>query len=802
MYQDREVERLPWSERFLMERRLGSGGFGIVYRAFDRKRNIPVALKTLQWSDPARLYHLKHEFRSLAEIVHPNLVALYELLTEQEQWFFTMELIEGVDFLRHMRGTAARILDAEVPALSLARCAAAGGAGAVIVSGPAPEAVEIDFDRLRDGIAQLIRGLGALHDAGKLHCDIKPSNVLVERSGRVVLLDFGLVTELSDLGGPLGQLGGTPSYMAPEQAVGLPVVGSSDWYAVGVMLYQCLTGRLPFPQAPRLPHTPPLPPTAWNPRVPADLEKVCLDLLRYHPQERASRAELVRVFRPESFATAEAPVPAPTAPFVGRSWELAQLRDAVEATRRGGAVVVRVHGSSGIGKSALVRHFLRSLRGPSGRSGIALIEPATQRIAAQESEAAILTGRCFDRESVPYKALDGVVDSLSKFLQRLPPGEAEEFIPRDIGALARLFPVLRRVEAVAGARRRTVVPADTQELRRRAFGALRELLSRLAAVRPVVVFIDDLQWGDSDSIPLIETLLREPDSPAMLFIAAYRSEETKSNSVLQAIAPILAGVRDVRDIELRGLQPPEARQLAVLLFAGAEEAAEAVAQEAHGHPFFIDALLRYRRQGAVDLRHVTLEQVVRDQVARIPVPARSLLELLAVAGRPFPFRLACEALDFAENPAWLGLLSSERLARSRGSGGREELETYHDRIRETVVADLPPERLRAHHLRLARAYAGQPNADAEAVAHHYDAGGERELAAEYAEIAAARAAEALAFDRAARLYRRALECESSDPAKTRSLYTHLGEVLTNAGRGRGAAEATGAPPRARRRRRR
>ena len=241
MHPEKDEERLPSSERFHIERRLGAGGFGIVYRAFDRKHNIPVALKTLKWADPARLYDLKHEFRSLAEIVHPNLVALYELHAEQDQWFFTMELIEGVDFLRYVRGIAAQMLDAEVPPLSFARRAAVGGTGAVVVSGPAPEAVEIDFDRLRDGIAQLVRGLGALHDAGKLHCDIKPSNVLVERGGRVVLLDFGLVTELSDMGGPLAQRGGTPSYMAPEQAGGRHPVGSSDWYAVGVMLYQCLT---------------------------------------------------------------------------------------------------------------------------------------------------------------------------------------------------------------------------------------------------------------------------------------------------------------------------------------------------------------------------------------------------------------------------------------------------------------------------------------------------------------------------------------------------------------------------------
>ena len=102
---------------------------------------------------------------------------------------------------------------------------------------------------MRDGLIQLAEGLTCLHDAGKLHRDLKPSNILVTTEGRVVILDFGLVADLGQQGrNPIETkyLMGTVAYMSPEQAHLRPVTAATDWYSVGVIVYEALTGRPPF----------------------------------------------------------------------------------------------------------------------------------------------------------------------------------------------------------------------------------------------------------------------------------------------------------------------------------------------------------------------------------------------------------------------------------------------------------------------------------------------------------------------------------------------------------------------------
>ena len=238
---------------------LGSGGMGTVFRAYDRERRRPVALKVMNRAGAAAILRFKHEFRTLLGVAHPNLVTLYELISDGQNWFLTMELLDGVTFLQYVRDAAPhagprsmRDVDdhddaGEVPPGSAGARDEPGSPGAHrLETQPLTPGQRV---RLRAATRQLADGIAWLHAAGKLHRDIKPTNVIVTREGRVVLLDFGLVAEQGCDGrhhSTEEHILGTAAYMAPEQAAGLPVSPATDWYSVGVMLFEALTGRLPF----------------------------------------------------------------------------------------------------------------------------------------------------------------------------------------------------------------------------------------------------------------------------------------------------------------------------------------------------------------------------------------------------------------------------------------------------------------------------------------------------------------------------------------------------------------------------
>ncbi|MBZ0233373.1 MAG: serine/threonine protein kinase, partial [Deltaproteobacteria bacterium] len=211
----------PVTPRFEYVATLGRGGMGCVYEAFDRERGVAVALKTLLEVSPQRVLHLKREFRTLRDVRHPHLIALDDLVEVDGTWFFTMELLRGVDLFTYVRGRRADPPPAEETGSTSAMTATRWGAFDGVepdpfVRPPPPDerpAPRFDEPRLRRVLGHLALGLDALHAAGLVHRDVKPANVLVA-GDRAVLLDFGIAGRLEDEPHD-GSVAGTWPYAAP-----------------------------------------------------------------------------------------------------------------------------------------------------------------------------------------------------------------------------------------------------------------------------------------------------------------------------------------------------------------------------------------------------------------------------------------------------------------------------------------------------------------------------------------------------------------------------------------------------------
>lgn len=752
------------SKRFELQERLGHGAYGVVYRAYDRQRKAPVALKTLHHIAPNALLRFKTEFRALQDLQHNNLVHLGELHESTGEWFFTMELVEGVEFLEYVWPSTS--MEDHIQTL----------------------AVRYDEDRLRDALRQLAAGLEAVHQAGFVHRDIKPSNIRVQPDGRVVLLDFGLVTRSVEEGVTVeGGIVGTPAYMAPEQALSRPVGPAADWYSLGVLLWQALVGELPLSGAPiqlmvQKQSFTPEPPSKYVEDVPKDLEELCLAMMAREPADRPSGAEIVRRLSRDSRPPSERPRVSSSglrgSPFVGRGGELALLRQCFERAGRGNLQAVFVEGESGLGKSALVDQFRREL-------------------LADTEEVVVLASRCYEHEAVPYKAFDGIVDALSRYLQGLGDEACRAVLPRKPGLLPRMFPILGRVRALADAPLRGV-PVDRFALREQSFAAIIELFGRLAERTPLLLTIDDLQWADEESLLLLDELCRPPVTPPLLLVVTGRGPSECPPLVAEAMERLVDPARGGHRIALAGLSHQEGLELAEKLLqtdsAAFDQWADAITVESAGHPMFISELVRHVQRSALRGQNTTmqLDVALQARVAELSVQEHSLLRVAAVAGRPIPQIIAAQVAGLEPNVFSKKLkgLRVAKLVRTHTVGERATVESYHDRIRKAALGSLSDDERRSTHLQLGEAIETADEPDAEHLAHHFREAGESLRAAPYSLAAADKAAEALAFGHAATLYQDALDL---DPGRTvvrqREILVKLGDALGIAGRGAEAGDA-------------
>ncbi len=759
-FEDRQVGK-TWVDRFEIRRRIGSGGMGVVYEAFDRKRRELVAIKTLINISPETLIAFKREFRSLVEIRHPNLVRLGELIHAEKRWFFTMELLEGQNFIEYVRPGTTEEADGE-----------------------------LDEERLQSALAQLVCGLLALQRVGMVHRDIKASNIMVTNEGRVVLLDFGLVAHPAENHYPKSEKNvvvGTVLFMSPEQAEGLPVGPESDWYSVGVLLYLALSGQYPYDGTPI--HilfskvvNDPVSIEELVPEVSPKLATLCMELMHREREMRPTGEEIARRLgvsmidvEPQVAYTASIKSSTDSDEFVGRTAELRALTRELEAVGQEGTSTVLLAGPAGVGKSLLARHFL----------------------SHQDQEGLlVLPGRCYAREFLPYNGFDGIIDRLSHYLAELSQEDVAELMPARAVLLQRLFPVFGKVTVTA--KEGEVTEEEGLTLRHLAFDALAEILGRLAARQKVVLFIDDLHWADDESLQLLEHICTRQTSPGVLVVATVRCLDdngtaehgTAEHGTELGVLQRYCG--RVKIMELENLSESEARILIQTLLPAREplnsEAVDRLAGETAGHPMMLYELARHI--GAHGFKTpaggINLATILGSRIQGLESVERRLLEVASVSGVPLPMGML-EVVLGEEPGAVYGAaerLQIGRLARVEERRRHSLLEVFHDRIRDAVLAELTKNQQRNYHNLLADAYLADTSwiKAPLVLVDHLEMGDRPELAAYYAAEAADQACDAFAFDRAARLFRRALTLQkSTEEEQKRHLHVRLADMTLNRG---------------------
>jgi DNA-binding SARP family transcriptional activator len=750
--------------RYRIDSEVGRGGMGVVYRAHDTLLDRAVAIKVLSETGVGAEGRLRllREAQAVARLDHPHIVPVYDVGFADEindTPFIVMQLVAGKS-LRE--------------------------------AGPLP------LPQILTVASQLCDALGHAHQRGLIHRDVKPENVVLTPEGAAKLMDFGLAhSQGASHLTQAGALIGTPFYLAPEQIRGEPVDGRADLYALGVILYELTTGRLPFAGDDVLNvisqhlHSPVEPPRTHRADLPPALDALIVRLLSKQPADRPGSADEVRAAL-ESLRRPTAAPPTPTAAYstldrivrgqlVGRERELAEAGALWSRAASGEGSILLVSGEPGIGKTRLVRELV----------GL-----------AQAAGARVLADGCHAEGGPPYAPLAGM---MREAFENPSGPDLPDFILADLLTLApHLRPHYPHVAVNP--------PLDPQFEQQRVFDSFVAWCEMLAAHAPLLLLVEDVHWADGGTLALLRHLARRARRARLLLVMTYRDTEVESDQAhpLNAVLLDLNRERLAEQLRLARLSREHTRDLlsAMLSTTGeiTPEFLDGLYRETEGNPFFVEEVCKglieqgklYHAGGTwrrADMHAIFIPSSVRGaimaRVERLPAQAQDALRLAAILGREFDFETLQaasrgEALSSPDEDALIAALERAERAQLIGESPRAVRLAYtfaHALIPFALRESLSGLRRQRLHRRAAATIESLRPNDVEALAYHFAAAGERDKALQYSRLAAERAEALYAYDTAIQHLQIALDLiEAGEQNETRLA---LLESLADAHRLRG-----------------
>src|SRR5262245_53569022 len=710
----------PIGGRYRILNEIGRGGMGTVYRALDRSTGRVVTLKRLRAGAPAsgrgssineaRL-ELAREFSLLASLRHPNIISVLDYgFDEQGMPFFTMDLEEN----------ASNIIDAGRD------CATS---------------VQIDL------IVQMLRALAYLHRHGILHRDLKPDNVAVV-GGQVKLLDFGLSTYLEAIQPPGTYWAGTLAYMAPEMLRGQPITVATDLYGIGMVAYELLVGAYPFDLRDRTALLKQILETTL-PRAGDELDDrvrpVLARLLAKDPKDRFTSAdETVRALgvalgeplTVDTVATRESFLQA--APFVGRRDEIARLIAVVREAEGGTGGAWLIAGESGVGKSRLLDEVRTH----------ALVRGMT-----------VLRGQARAQGGAPYHVWRDVVSHAALRVQ---------LSDEDVAVLRAIAPDLGHLLG----REVTEAPAVSPEAAQtRLLLAVEELLR--AQPGTVVVMLEDLQWAGSESLRLLGWLARVAPSLRLVLLGSCRDDEAPGlERQVEGLSVLRLERLSVAEIEALGVAMIGERILGT-------EVVTLLTRETEGIPFLLVEVVRALAERGGGLEGIGrrplpksvlsggMQRMVRRRLNRVSPTASPALRTAAVCGRQIDPAIVQALHPDVDLATWTAECAAAAVLEVR----EESWWFSHDKLREQILADLPPATRRELHHRVAETmetFASGRDDLVTALAYHWREAGNADREAEYAIQAGMLALESGACREAVEHLTRSLDLIQEDSPSSRS----------------------------------
>jgi len=725
-------------KRYRLDSEIGRGGMGIVYRATDLELHREVAVKVLPTatSSTEARQRLLREARAAAALNHPHIISVHDIGEANGAPYFVMELVLGPSFAKARPAELSRIVDIA---------------------------------------CQLCAALEHAHANSIVHRDLKPDNVLLSISsnnGSVKLADLGLALPAD--GARISRAGvivGTAAYMAPEQALGQAVDGRTDLYALGVLLYEMTTGRLPFIGDDPLSvvsqhvHASVVPPKVLRPDLPRALEAVILRLLAKDPAQRFSTAAETATALRDSLTAEEKITDEDGADtvaildalsrgrLVGRATELIQAIELWHHAREGHGHAVLFSGEPGAGKTRLAREVT---------------------IQASVDGAVVLSGGCYEYEATtPYLPF---VEAFRRLLReekddaalRLKLGDDAQQIAKLAPEIqTRLGPFPERVE----------LPPHEERLL--FFDAVVKVFVNLAGPKGLLFYADDLHWADRSTLWLLGHLLRQLREERVLILGAYRETELDRAHPLAKSLVDWNRERLVTRIALKRFDAAEtSAQLGALLGENVSgDFTDAVFRETEGNPFFVEEVLKaliekgsVRRESGrwqrCDIDQLVIPQSMKEAIGsrldRVSQEANEVLRAGAVLGKTFTFAELQSASGEQSEDALLDALDEAVGAQLIAADRSDSFTFTHDKIREVLYEELNPIRRRRLHRQAAegleRSRSTTSHCAVEKLAHHYIQAGDYERGLNYAKQAAAEAERVFAFDEAIAAYGRARDC--------------------------------------------